>query len=228
MVILFPSNIQSRNGARPTMPKIVPVKEQHIWPQTVFCPPINYTTSVSMQPPPCTPLPRIVQVPGQISIRKNVPVTVHVLKFSLALNTTVRAPTPNTVNMVIQPKSRYQVASKHALVRKGFSGLDTYNFIRVRRVLHRMHACIAGEQGPLPYSTNWKTSAAMQCRSRIFPRNNFVLYCTPIHDYCTTQNSKETEGEENRTNLATEGDDGKHQCGGGAQTRRRREEDEGR
>jgi hypothetical protein len=112
MVILFPSNIQSRNGARPTMPKIVPVKEQHIWPQTVFCPPINYTTSVSMQPPPCTPLPRIVQVPGQISIRKNVPVTVHVLKFSLALNTTVRAPTPNTVNMVIQPKKAAPSASE--------------------------------------------------------------------------------------------------------------------
>jgi hypothetical protein len=92
--------------------------------------------------------------------------------------------------------------SKHALARKGFSGLETYNFIRARRVLHRMHACTAGEQRPLPCSTNWKTSTALQSGSRIFPMNKFVLYRTPIHEYCTTQNSKETEGEENRTNLA--------------------------
>jgi hypothetical protein len=109
MVILFP---RSRNGVRPTMPEIVPVNEQLIRPQTLFCPPINCTPGVSMRPPACTPLPRIVQVPGQISIRKNVPVAVPVPKFSLALNTTVRAPTANTVNTVIRPKKSAPSASE--------------------------------------------------------------------------------------------------------------------
>jgi hypothetical protein len=52
------------------------------------------------------------RVPGQISIRKNVPIIVHVLKFSLALNTTVRVPTTNLVNMVIRPKKAVPSASE--------------------------------------------------------------------------------------------------------------------
>lgn len=97
VVLLFPRNMQSRNRPRPGMTDFVPVSR----PQRLFSPPVNCTPEVAERPP-CASLPRILQVPGQISIRKDIiPTAVPVPKFSLDLNTT---PNPKPVNTVIQPK----------------------------------------------------------------------------------------------------------------------------
>ena len=105
MVFLFPRKTQRRNGARPTMAENVPaINQPFIRPQRLFCPPTNCTPGVSMRLP-CTSLPSIVQVPGQISIRKNIPTAVPpVPKFSMDSKTTMKPPAAKTVNTIIRPR----------------------------------------------------------------------------------------------------------------------------
>lgn len=169
MVILFPSHIQSRNGARPTMPEmIVPVNQPFPRPQRLVCPPINCTPGGSMRPPACTSLPRIVQVPGQISIRKNIPTPVPVPKFSTAVNTIVRATAVNTVNTVIRPKKSASPTSD-VMIKPAGEQASEGNHLPIANRLPDGENCFECREFPLPkveqISTSSNTLAAYKPES---------------------------------------------------------------